>query len=114
MSAPTVDLPTFADIPAALDRLVADHPDVDDLAEHFRALGIRGIPGDPTMCVIAEYLHRAVPGSGEWTEGVDVQPSAGAGCAYVTWGDGWRDLPPVLNELAMEFDDRQCPDLIFE
>jgi hypothetical protein len=67
---------TRQQLPSSVETLMEDlGPTVDAMAEHLRALGVRGRPGDEEQCVLNSYL-RFVVGADPTVVGVAVRPHA--------------------------------------
>lgn len=107
-------------IPDVLDKLVAQGSP-DQIALFLEQQGIKAIPSIGDRCAIADYVR------GETGLSVTVTPnstvrllSAETGEVVVVAIDGWVKvglsavrLPSVLSELAIKFDKREYPNLIW-
>lgn len=110
-------------MPEALDKLVA-HGSVEQIVEHLKQEQVVGWPERVNSCIIAQYVKAStlVDFVSVWPQRITVSlgyegPEVSTG--EVNWYDKqglgqYVNLPPVLSELARNFDKGEYPELVAE
>lgn len=85
---------------------------VDEVYQECKKRGIKGVPTRCTRCVIVELLKSEYPERFETGMRVEVYPHIRGGVAAFLDECEEIPLPPVINQLAIAFDEGQYPDLV--
>jgi hypothetical protein len=101
-------------------RLAGLGPTLETALSFLRERNIKGYPTCPDGCLLAEHLNRNNPTMYTFyvlthDDGPAIRSDYDTG--VVEWWDGKTrtvPLPDHLNQLALNFDDKQYPDLIAE
>jgi hypothetical protein len=109
---------SYPNIPAAVDSLAVEAGDDPGKAASLLAdVKASGVCGDADRCVLADWLGKVVLN----VSNVSIQPGGEPPCVYwLEWDDDGSenirtyDLPPVLDTMAMMFDEQMYPALIYQ
>lgn len=116
----TADPTSHADAAlAVMDRLIEAGAGTEyGIAEYLAARGVTGTRDDCALCVLAIYISGELEATPWAVDGIGVYPSGmypALGFVGFSWAGtsqfGEVDLPPVLNWLASDFDDKRYPEL---